>query len=318
MTPSRPTLLILLLGVLAALLPVFADRYMLFVGNSTLIYLILSIGLNVLIGYVGQLAFMSGALFGVGAYATALLRSGAHLPYWLALPLAALATAVVGLAVALPALRLTGLYLALTTVAFAQFATWVFLHWDSFTGGPGGLHLEPVLFGSAPSEIGLYYLSLALVAIVYVLMRNLLQSAIGRAFVAIRESDVAAESLSIDLVYYKTMAYVMSAFCAGLAGGLFAALLGLVVPESFDMFQVILQFAMVVTGGLGSLLGSVIGGVAMVWLQESLRAFKDLQEIAFGGLILLVVLFLPGGVTGLLRRRFKGWREPLRRAVPHD
>ncbi len=307
---------------LVALLPLVANRYTLFIGDAMLVQIILAIGLNLLVGYAGLLAFMNGALFGVGAYAEAVLHDGSHWPYWLALPASGLVAMVIGVAIALPALRLSGLYLALATVAFAQFALWAFTHWDRVTGGPSGLKVTPTDFYPLPvsAENGQFYLSLVAAAAIFWLTRNLLRSRIGRAFVAIRESETAAEAMAIDVTSTKTLAYALAALYAGIAGGLFAPLLGLVVPESFDLFQVVFQFAMVVVGGMGSLAGSVLGAGLMVWLQEGLRAFKDLQEIAFGGLILLTVLFLPGGVAGLLRVRF-GWREPLhrpaRRRHPH-
>jgi len=302
--------------VLAALLPLVANRYTMFVGNAMLVQIILAVGLNLLVGHAGLLAFVNGALFGVGAYAAALLRDSLHWPYWLALPAAGLVAMVIGVAVALPALRLYGLYLALATVAFAQFALWAFMHWDAVTGGPSGLKVPPIDFSPLPVSPGLgqYYLSLLVALAICWLTHNMLRSRIGRAFVAIRESETAAEAMAIDVTRTKTLAYALAALYAGIAGGLFAPLLGLVVPESYDLFQVVFQFAMVVVGGLGSLLGSVLGAALMVWLQEGLRAFKDLQEIAFGGLILLTVLFLPGGVAGLLRTRL-GWREALHRPV---
>lgn len=297
-----------------ALLPAFANNYLLFVGNLTLIYVILTVGLNLLIGYTGLLAFMNGSLFGVGAYATAILRLDLGLSYGLAIPAGALITMAIGVLVALPALRLAGLYLALATVAFAQFILWVLLHWDRVTRGPSGIQVPQIDYWTLSSfEIAHYYVTLAVVVAIVWLTVNLLRSRYGRAFVAIRESEVAAESNGIDLTRYKTLAYAASALYAGLAGGLFAPLLGIVVPESFDLSQVIVQFAMVTVGGLGSVAGAVIGAIGLVWLQEALRAFKELQEVAFGGMILLTILFLPGGAAAMLKRHLPAWREPLRR-----
>jgi branched-chain amino acid transport system permease protein len=214
----------------------------------------------------------------------------------------------------MPALRLSGLYLALASISFAQFVGWVFSHWDAVTGGPTGVRVAAVQYFVPGSwEIPHYYVSLALAVLVVVITSNILRSRIGRAFIAVRESEVAAESLAIDLTQVKTFAYGLSAFFAGLAGGLFAPLLTLVVPESYDLFQVIVQFAMVVVGGLGSIAGAIIGAVGLIWVQEVLRATKELQEIAFGGMILLTVLFLPSGAAGLIRRWLPSWREPLRR-----
>jgi branched-chain amino acid transport system permease protein len=312
MTPS--VRLVAVCFALSALLPPVANPYVLFVGNAMLVQIILAIGLNLLVGYAGQLAFVNGALFGVGAYVVALLRGVVHVPYWLALPAGGLAAMIIGVVVALPALRLYGLYLALASIAFAQFALWVFTHWDPVTGGPSGLKLSPVDFAPLTNspEYGQYYLSLLCGVVIWLLTHNILRSRIGRAFVAIRESETAAEAMAIDVTRTKTLAYALAALYAGIAGGLFAPLLGLVVPESFDLFQVVFQFAMIVVGGMGSLAGSVLGAMLMMWLLEGLRAFKDLQEIAFGGLILLTVLFLPGGIAGLLHS-WLGWREALHR-----
>jgi len=297
-----------------AVLPAYANNYLLFVANLTLIYVILAVGLNLLIGYTGLLAFMNGSLFGVGAYVTAILRLDLHLPYGLAIPLSALITMALGVLVALPALRLAGLYLALATIAFAQFILWGLLHWDRVTRGPSGIITPPIDYGALGSfEFVHYYVTLAVVCAIVWLTVNLLRSRYGRAFVAIRESEVAAESNGIDLTRYKTLAYAVSALYAGLAGGLFTPLLGIVVPESFDLSQVIVQFAMVTVGGLGSVAGAVIGAIGLVWLQEALRKFKELQEVAFGGMILLTILFLPGGVAAMFKRRLPAWREPLRR-----
>jgi branched-chain amino acid transport system permease protein len=303
--------------VAMAMLPAFANHYLLFVGNLILIYVILTVGLNLLIGYTGLLAFMNGILFGVGAYATAILRLDLGWSYGLAIPAGALVTTLIGVLVALPALRLAGLYLALATVAFAQFILWVLLHWDRVTRGPSGIQVPQIDYAALTSsfEHGHYYVTLAVVVTVVWLTVNLLRSRYGRAFVALRESEVAAESIGIDLTRYKTLAYAVSALYAGLAGGLFAPLLGIVVPESFDLSQIIVQFAMVTVGGLGSVGGAVIGAIGLVWLQEALRAFKELQEVAFGGMILLTILFMPGGAAAMLKRWLPAWREPLRRLV---
>ncbi|MGF1651527.1 MAG: branched-chain amino acid ABC transporter permease [Hyphomicrobiaceae bacterium] len=302
----------------AALLPLFANKYILFVGNMAFVYIILAIGLNLLLGYTGLLAFVNAALFGIGAYGTAILRTNFDVPYGIALPAGALMAMTIGIIAALPALRLTGLYLALASISFAQFTWWVFIHWDDVTGGPTGVRVSPVdYFVSGHWEFWHYYVSLAITVAIILITTNILRSRIGRSFIAVRESEVAAESLAIDLTKVKTTAYGMSALYAGIAGGLFAPLLTLVVPESYDLFQVIIQFAMVVVGGLGSIAGSIIGAVGLIWVQEVLRATKDLQEIAFGGMILLTVLFLPSGAAGLIRRFLPSWREPLRRKDDH-
>ena len=312
---GRPTVLLAGLAVFA-LLPAVFNPYEIFAANLALIYILLALGLNFLIGYGGQLAFANAALFGIGAYGAGLLRLDAGWPYWLSLPAGALIAMVVGVVIALPALRLRGLYLALATVAFAQFALWVFIHWDSLTYGNAGFVIEPVdftMFGVS-NPIGMYYLSLVLAVVFVLVAYNIVRSRVGRALIAVRESEVAAEALAINVTVYKTVAYGLSALYAGLAGGLFTGLLGVVVPESFNLFEVVLHFCMVLIGGLGSIAGSIIGAVGLIWLREALRGFQEAQEIAFGFLLLATLLFFPGGIVGALKRWIPGWAEPCNRA----
>jgi branched-chain amino acid transport system permease protein len=242
------------------------------------------------------------------------------LPFWLAFPGGALIATAVGTAIALPALRLSGLYLALSTLAFAQFTQWVFLHWERVTFGAGGFKTPALSFAPLPVDkpTGLYYLSLILVVGLYLFARNLVASRLGRAFVAVRDGEVAAESLGIDLLRYKALAFGLSGFYAGIAGGLYSAMLNFVAPEGFDLFQMVLQKAMIVVGGLGSVVGSVLGAGIIIALLEALREVKGLQELVFGGLLVGFVLFLRGGLVSVLKRRVRGWDEPLRGSAPQQ
>jgi branched-chain amino acid transport system permease protein len=308
----RNVLAVLLLLALA--LPWGANPYTLFVGTLVFIYVLLAVGLNLLVGYAGQLAFANAAMFGIGAYATGLLQVRLGLPFYAAFPCGAVLATVVGLLISLPALRMSGLYLALATLAFAQATQWVFLHWQDVTYGAGGFKTPLVSFSPLPVDTptGLYFLSLALAVLLTAFAWNVAASRIGRAFVAIRDGEVAAESLGIDLLRYKALAFAMSGFYAGIAGGLYSALLNFVAPEGFDLFQMVLHKAMIVVGGLGSVTGSLLGAGLLVLLLEALRAFKGTQEIAFGALLLVFVLFLRGGLVSVLKRHVRGWEEPLR------
>ncbi|WP_374445836.1 branched-chain amino acid ABC transporter permease [Stella sp.] len=309
----RNVLLALLL--LGALAPLFVNTYHLFVANLIVVYVLLSIGLNVLVGYAGQLAFANAAMFGIGAYGTGLLQVHFGLPFWLAFPAGAVIATAVGLAISLPALRVSGLYLALSTLAFAQFTQWVFLHWEKVTFGAGGFKTPTVSFAPLPvsKPIGLYYLSLILAVVLVVLAQNLVRSRIGRAFVAVRDGEVAAQSLGIDLLRYKALAFGISGFYAGIAGGLYSAMLNFVSPEGYDLFQMVLHKAMIVVGGIASIGGSVLGAIAIVALLEALREVKGIQEIAFGAILVIFILFMPGGIAAFLRRKIRGWDEPVRR-----
>ena len=309
---------VVLAGFLAfAVAPALTNPYQLYVANLMLVYILLAVGLNFLIGYAGQLAFANGAMFGIGAYGTGLLMLDWQWPLALALPAGTLITTVIGVLVALPALRLRGLYLALATVAFAQFALWTFIHWDGLTHGAAGFVMPRVDFGviGLSPSLGIYYVSFAITVVMLWLGWNLVRSRIGRAFVAVRESEVAAESVAVDITLTKTIAFGLSALYAGVAGGLFAVLLGVVVPEQFNLFQVVLQFCMVVVGGLGSFWGSVIGAMLLVWLPEAMRGLQELLEIGFGALLLGALLLFPGGLAAAVRKVFPHWREPLRRTT---
>lgn len=304
--------------VLALFVPTFANPYHLFVANLILIYVLLAIGLNVLVGFAGQLAFANAAMFGIGAYATALLQVHLFWPFYFAFPAGALIAMAVGLLISLPALRLSGLYLALSTLAFAQFAQWVFLHWDNVTFGAGGFKSPPISFAPLPvsKSVGLYYLSLITAVCVTLFAQNIVASRIGRAFVAVRDGDIAAQSLGIDLLRYKALAFGISGFTAGLAGGLYSQLFNFVSPEGFDLFQMVIQKAMIVVGGLGSIAGSVLGAGAIIVILELLREVKGAQEVVFGGVLIFFVTFLRGGLVGSLQQYVRGWEEPLHGAPP--
>jgi len=310
----RNVMLALLL--FAAVAPTFLNAYYLFVANTILIYVLLAIGLNVLVGYAGQLAFANAAMFGIGAYGTGLLQMHFGWPFWLAFPLGALIAASVGLAISLPALRLSGLYLALSTLAFAQFTQWVFLNWEVVTFGAGGFKTPTISFAPLPvsKPLGLYYLSLILVMVLFALAQNLVRSRVGRAFVAVRDGEIAAESLGVDLLRYKALAFGISGFYAGIAGGLYSAMLNFVSPEGFDLFQMVIHKSMIIVGGLGSIVGSVLGAGTLVFVLEALRKVKGLQEIAFGAILVGFILFMPGGIIGFLKEKVRGWEEPLHRA----
>jgi len=301
-----------LAGLALLVLPALANPYILYVANIALIYVILAVGLNLLLGYAGQFAFANAALFGIGAYATGLFQVKLGLPFWIAFPGAVLFTTLVGLVVALPALRLSGLYLALVTLAFAQLTQWLMLNWERVTFGAGGFKVPPLTFGRVSPALGLYYLTLLLAGLLVAGAWNTVRSGVGRALVAVRDSEVAAEALAIDLARYKAIAFSMSALYAGVAGGLYSAALSFVAPEGFDLFQMVVQFSMVVVGGLGSVWGSVLGAGLLVGLQEALRAFKGGQEIAFGLMLMACIVFLPDGIISLVKRRARGWEEPLR------
>ncbi len=313
--PSRRVVLALVLAILMVC-PFILNPYLVFVISVVFIYTILALGLNLLLGFAGQFAFANAAFFGIGAYATGLLKIHLGVSFWLGMPLGGLITAAIGVVVGLPALRLSGLYLAMATLAFAQLFQWLLIHWPSFTFGAGGIKVPHPGFGPSPFgyETNVYFLCLAVAVLAVVATWNIVRSRVGRAFVAIRDSEVAAQALGIDPARYKTVAFALSAFYAGTAGGLHSVLLSYVAPEGYSLFQMVIHFAMVVAGGLGSVTGSVLGAALMTALPEVLRTFKSTQEIAFGAILMLCIIFLPDGLYGVIGRHVAGWRETLHRA----
>jgi branched-chain amino acid transport system permease protein len=304
--------LALLFGALLVL-PAFANQYTLFVGNLMLLYIILAMGLNILVGFAGQLAFSNAAIYGIGAYGTALLQVHLGWSFWAAAPVGAVLAMVIGTLLAFPALRLSGIFLALTTLAFAQATQWVLWHWQSVTFGAGGFRVPPPDFGwiTIKQGYGIYFVSWAVTLVLLLFTWRIMRSRIGRAFVAMRDGEIPAQSLGIDLLTYKAMAFALSSFFAGVAGALYSGLLGFVSPEAFDLFQMIIQKAMIVVGGLGSVVGAVLGASLLVYVMEVLREFKSTQEIVFGTLLIAFMVFQPHGLVVFLKRWLPGWEEPL-------
>jgi branched-chain amino acid transport system permease protein len=304
--------LTLLFGVLL-LLPAFANQYTLFVGNLMLIYIILALGLNILVGFAGLLAFANAAIYGIGAYGTALLQVHLGWSFWLAAPVGAVLAMVIGTLLAFPALRLSGIFLALATLAFAQATQWVLWHWQSVTFGAGGFRTPAPNFSwlGLHQDYGIYLVTWLVTVLLLMFTWRIMRSRIGRAFVAMRDGEIAAQSLGIDLLAYKAMAFALSSFYAGVAGALYSGLLGYMSPEGFDLFQMIIQKAMIVVGGLGSVVGSVLGASLLVYIMEFLREFKSTQEIVFGVLLVAFMVFQPHGLVVFMKRWLPGWEEPM-------
>jgi branched-chain amino acid transport system permease protein len=298
---------------LLCLLPLVLNDYQQFVANTMLVYCLAAVGFNVVLGYLGQLAFANAAFFGIGAYATGLSVVHFGLPFPAAMVVGALAGALGGVVVALPALRVSGYYLAIVTLAFTELMRWTYVHADQVTFGSSGFNVPPAsLFGVAlTSETAKFYVFLLVVALGIWATARLLRSRFGRAFAAVRNNPMAAASLGISAVHVNIIAFAWSGMIVGLAGALYAALNGRLTPDTFGLSQMLLHFAMVMFGGLGSLAGSVIGAIAVTGAPEMLRNLPGLEEIAFSVLLMIVLLFMPKGVGGLIASRIPALREPL-------
>ncbi|HRD84013.1 MAG TPA: branched-chain amino acid ABC transporter permease [Rubrivivax sp.] len=299
-----------LLLVLLLAAPVLLQDYGLAQLTFVLIYGIVGLGLMLLAGFTGLFSIGHAAFLGVGAYVEAYLVARG-VPFPLALASAMALSAGVGVLVGLPALRVKGLYLGIATMAFGFIVAEVFARWESVTGGNAGTHVKaPAIGGWAlDSSIELYYLCLVLAVASTLGILNLLRSPTGRAFVAIRDSEVSAQSMGIHLARYKTMSFAISAALAGLGGALYAHMIKFLSPDQFDIIQSIDLLLMVVIGGLGSVHGAFLGAMFLIGMPQLISASKDvlpdaigqapgLKAVVYGAVLIAFVLFEPMGLYG--------------------
>jgi branched-chain amino acid transport system permease protein len=314
---------------LASAIPWMATPYMLYVLNMAGIAAIAALGLNILIGFTGQISLGHGAFFGVGAYSAAILASRFHLPLLITLPAAGLMTALVGMVFGIPSGRLKGLYLTIATLAGQFIIEYLMLHWESLTKGTMGITLPPAtLFSlSVQGDRSFYYLILLTLIGTTWLAVNLMRTRYGRAFIAIRDNDRAAEGMGIPIFRFKLLSFAISSFYAGFAGALWASYMGSITAEPFNLVLSVEYIAMVIIGGLGNIAGSIYGAVFITLLNEALRFMTDflmnsglitgsglnfapLREFVFGLAIVLFILLEPRGlaeVWRIVRSSFRLW-----------
>lgn len=292
------------LVVLLVSAPALLDSYSQYLVNLALSYALVCLGLNILLGYAGQFSFANAAFMGIGAYSFALLTSRLGVSFVVALPAAGVAAALLGVMVAGPALRLSTVYLAMVSLAFAELVQWVLVHWKAVTLGTDGVRVQWPAIGPhvIHGDQSVFYIVLAVVALSYWSARCIVRSKLGRAFLAIREGETLARCSGIDVERTKLIAYAIGAFYAGIGGALFALTIRFVVPDGFGLVQLVLQFSMILIGGLGSLPGGIIGGFLLTGLPELLRNVQAYQEMLYGLLLVAFIIFMPRGVAGALRR----------------
>lgn len=279
-------------------------------GELTLVmvYAVTALGLNLLVGYGGQISLGHGAFFAVGAYTAAAVLAKTDLPWPLAVPAAGVVAFLLGLAFGVPALRLRGLYLALVTLALAVAAGPVIKRAEPLTGGVSGLAVPqpPVpsgLAGSLDADQWLYLLCLVVTAVMLLLAANLTRGSLGRTLVAIRDGERAARTYGVDAARVKALLFAWSAAFAGVGGALFAYALGFVAPESFTLALSFTFLGAIVVGGLGSVAGAVLGALFVVFVpQYAGDVNQALTGVIYGGALIVVMYLLPGGAAGLLRR----------------
>ncbi|MES2361701.1 MAG: branched-chain amino acid ABC transporter permease [Pseudomonadota bacterium] len=299
----------LLLAALVAA-PWIAPEYWLAQLTFVLIYAIVGLGLMLLAGFTGQFSLGHAAFLGVGAYTQAVL-TGMGWPFMLSLACAAGLSAAVGVVVGLPALRVKGIYLGMATLSFGFIVEEVFARWESVTGGNAGIHLNPPGFlgWKLESTESFYALCLVIAVVCTLGILNLLRSPTGRAFVAIRDSEISAQSMGIHLAYYKTLSFSLSAALAGIGGALYAHKLQFISPDQFSILQSIDLLLMIVIGGLGSVHGAFLGALFLIampqvislgkdWLPDAIGQAPGLQTVVYGVVLVAFVLFEPMGLYG--------------------
>src|SRR3989449_2206276 len=319
--------IVALVGLLAALalVPLVAGTYWLDVLNRIGIAIIGAIGLNILVGFTGQISIGHAAFLAVGAYATAILETKAGLPFYLAIPVAALLTSVFGLVFGIPSLRLKGLYLAIATLAAHFITTYVIIHWEGMTNGVLGFMVPPATVFGLPldSDARIFYLIFALVVPATLFTKNLFRTKVGRAFIAIRDRDVAASVMGVSLFKYKLLAFLISSFYAGVAGGLMAHHSRILFPDAFTLLVAIDYLAMIIIGGMGSILGSILGAVFMPLLPEVLKLtatsltsvypqgfglIASARDIVFGLAVIFFLMYEPQGLARIWVRVRSFWQ----------
>jgi len=321
----------LLIGLLLLFvaIPLISSNYTLYVINHIGIAAIAAIGLNLLIGFTGQISLGHGAFFGVGAYAAAILATAVGFPFWLSVPCAGVITAIVGVVFGIPSVRLKHLYLTIATLAGQFIIQYLLLNWESLTKGADGIFLPraTLLGGDIKGDRAFFYVVFVCFVILTWIAVNLIRTRYGRAFIAIRDNDRAAEGMGIPIFRYKLLAFAISSFYAGFAGGLAAYYIGSITPEPYTLLLSVEFIAMIIIGGLGNIPGSVFGAIFIMLLNELLShattffmnlgtltgvalQIAPLREFIYGLAIVFFIIFEPKGlaeVWRIIKSSFKLW-----------
>lgn len=305
-TRNSNFLKLLLVSAIIIIIPVLTpNMYIMQIINMICIYIILGTSINVLTGFTGQLSLGHAAFFGIGAYTTALLNTRAGMQFFICLLGSVLITALFGIILAVPALKVKGSYLALLTMGFGEVVRIVMINWTPVTNGTAGiLGIEsPVIFGFTFDTLKKYYFLIMVFVILGLIYQNvIIHTRTGRAFVAIREDNEAAELTGIDVTGYKIRAFVLSAIYCGVAGCLYAMMIKYVSPDTFtnSISSVILWTAII--GGFGTVAGPVFGAIIMQVLPEGLRVLGDWRLVVYGIILLIVILRFPGGLYPYIQK----------------
>jgi branched-chain amino acid transport system permease protein len=303
--------------VFSLVFPWVFDTYQSTIMISALIYVVLGLGLNISVGLAGLLDLGYVAFFAVGAYSYALLNYHFDLGFWACLPVGGILGCLFGVILGFPILRLRGDYLAIVTLGFGMIVKVVLENWNEFSFGPSGIANidRPGLFGMDMNIDGsttyIYYIMVAMVVFTILITMRLRNSRIGRAWIALREDEIACVAMGIDMARTKLSAYALGAFWAGMVGVLFAAKTTFINPASFTFMESAIILSIVVLGGMGSILGVILGAFILILLPEYLRAFSEYRMLAFGAAMVLMMIFRPQGIISNIRQKYeyKGLKE---------
>ncbi len=306
---AKPLYIIFLLFILA--FPFIFSMYQTNIMISALIYVMLGLGLNIVVGLAGLLDLGYVAFYAVGAYSYALLNYHFHINFWLALPIGGLLAAIFGIVLGFPVLRLRGDYLAIVTLGFGEIIRLILENWDEFSFGPSGISNipRPSLFGInlgvKESTIFIYYLIVFMSIITIFVVNRLQNSRLGRAWIALREDEIACQAMGIDKTKTKLTAFALGATWAGFGGVIFAAKTTFINPASFTFLESAIILSIVVLGGMGSIQGVILAALIMILLPEYLRAFSDYRMLIFGASMVLMMVFRPEGLIPSSRRKYE-------------
>lgn len=316
--------MILITGLL--IFPFVANDYLIYIINLSGIAIIGALGINILTGYTGQVSLGHAAFLAIGAYTSAIVSSRLGISFWLTMPIAGIVAAVSGLIVGVPSLRLKGFYLVITTMAFQFIVEHIIYRWEGLTLGDKGIEVPPVTIGNFAFDSGdrFYFIILFMVILAVIFAKNLTRTKTGRAFIAIRDRDISAEVMGVNLAKYKVISFVISSFYAGVAGSLYAHHAGFIGPDHFTFFISIEYVIMIIVGGMGTILGAIFGALFMTILPEALRIISDalrgsfpvlivrfaaLKTVIYGLIIVLFLIIEPDGLNGIWQKTKTYWKN---------
>mgnify|MGYP001822684835 CR=1 FL=1 len=309
--PKQRNILVGILLTAGIIFPFIFDTYQTNIMITALMYVVLGLGLNIVVGMAGLLDLGFVAFYAVGAYSYALLNHHFGLGFWAVLPIGGCFAGIAGLILGFPVLRLRGDYLAIVTLGFGEIIRLVLENWNEFSMGPSGISniARPGFFGLEMSLNGsiqyLYYIMILLMIVTIFIVNRLQDSRLGRAWIALREDEIACQAMGIDKRKTKLVAFSLGAFWAGMVGVIFAAKTTFINPASFTFLESAIILSIVVLGGMGSIVGVIFGAFILILLPEYLRAFSEYRMLAFGGILVAMMVFRPQGLFSNMRRTYK-------------